>query len=449
MSVSLPMFGTFERNELYKFIRLGLLFSLIIGAYWALGVIKQSIFSQVVGSAMQPYARIVSMIGMVPLLMLYSKLLDYFSYEKVFYILSSFYMIGTIFFSFLQLNCSAASPEFCFSHLLAYLFAVFCDSYTLIIALFWAIVTDSTLADSAKKGFSLIVALGQIGGIVLPFTITQLPVLFELKTNFLSVFLCAIPVAGTMLALHRFLRKTPTALLQSYRGINELELQKEREQPGFFEGLYLVSEHWYLIGIFCVAVVPDILATIFDLHFLLLAEQHYPGVALTSYFGKYGSTVNAVTLLFLLTGINNITRLFGVSIALLIMPLVFAAALCGFVLLDSLNFLFGLMVSIKSINYALSVPAMKQLYIPTTHDTRFKAQAWIGSFSPHASKLSGSLFNMSLSPLQTMLGVVAGRARHVIMGSYFGFVLVIIWTCIAYSLGKTHKQAIEQNKVVC
>ena len=33
------------------------------------------------------------------------------------------------------------------------------------------------------------------------------------------------------------------------------------------------------------------------------------------------------------------------------------------------------MVGSKAINYALNGPALKQLYIPTTTDVRFKAQA--------------------------------------------------------------------------
>lgn len=459
MPISLPMFGVFERNELYKFIRLGTLFSLIVGAYWALGMLKQAIFCNIVGAAWVPYARVVSMLGMICVLMLYTKLLDRYRREKIFYYLSVFYCIGIVVFSVLLLHpallqtngpvaCARDGISLCGEQLFAYAFAFFCDTYVLLIALFWAIVTDITLPEPAKKGFSLIVAIGQLGGIILPIVITQVPMYLGLSTHFVSVLLCVAPILCSMLVLNNFLRKTPSDLLISFKGVNEREVQK-KNAPGFFEGLRLVSSHLYLVGIFCVVVFPDILATIFDMHFNLVAEQNYPGVALAGYFGRYGSAVNAVTLLFLLLGINNITRKLGVGAALILMPVIFAGALFGFVALDSLNFLFGLMVSIKAINYALSVPAIKQLYIPTTEDTRFKAQAWIEAFGPNASKLSGSFFNMLLKPLQMSLGEVAGRARHVLFSSYFGFILVILWIFIAYSLGKTHKRAIEQNKVVC
>lgn len=459
MLISLPMFGVFARDELKKFLRLGTLFSLIIGAYWALGMLKQAIFCNLVGAAWLPYARVVSMIGMVAVLMLYTKLLDRFSRERIFYYLSGFYVIGISIFSLLLLYpgliqttepvaCASDGVTLCGVQVFAYAFAFFCDSYGLLIALFWAIVTDITLPESAKKGFSLIVAVGQLGGIILPIMITQVPLRFGLSTNSLSVLLCALPILCSIFVLKNFLRSTPADLLVSFRGVNEKEVQA-KTSPGFFEGLRLVGSHLYLVGIFCVVVFPDILATIFDMHFNLVAEQNYPGVALAEYFGRYGSAVNAMTLLFLLLGINNITRKLGVGTALILMPLFFTGALLGFVALDSLNFLFGLMVSIKAINYALSVPAIKQLYIPTTHDTRFKAQAWIEAFGPHTSKLSGSVFNMSLRPLQAALGEAAGRMRHVFLSSSFGFALVVIWICIAYGLGRVHKKAIDQNKVVC
>ena len=51
------------------------------------------------------------------------------------------------------------------------------------------------------------------------------------------------------------------------------------------------------------------------------------------------------------------------------------------------------MVASKAINYALNSPSMKQLYIPTTKDVRYKSQAWIESFGSRGSKAAGSGIN--------------------------------------------------------
>jgi len=109
---------------------------------------------------------------------------------------------------------------------------------------------------------------------------------------------------------------------------------------------------------------------------------------LSHYLSIYSSSVNIVSLLCLLLGISNVTRVLGVGVALAAMPIIIALALFCFLTLDSLSFLFALMVGSKAINYALNGPALKQLYIPTTTDVRFKAQAWIETFGARSSKTS-------------------------------------------------------------
>ena len=45
-----------------------------------------------------------------------------------------------------------------------------------------------------------------------------------------------------------------------------------------------------------------------------------------------------------------------------------------------------IMVLSKAVNYALNKPVLKQLYIPTTKETKYKAQAWIEMFGSSGSK---------------------------------------------------------------
>ncbi len=173
------------------------------------------------------------------------------------------------------------------------------------------------------------------------------------------------------------------------------------------------------------------------------------GTHLARYIGAYGSSVNIVALMCLLLGISNITRILGVGAALLLMPVIYALAIIGFVSFDSLNFLFALMVGSKAINYALSGPAVKQLYIPTTPDVRFKSQAWIETFGSRSAKEAGEIFNWTIKPLQARLGAVVGRARHIMYSAYFGFAVVAVWFFVAFYLGKTYKKAIDEKRVVC
>jgi len=456
-SIVRPIFGEFEREEFKKFLRMGVIFSFIIGVYWTIRTLKNAIFITLVSASQLPYAKTASLLFLLPVIMLYTKLLDKYSREKIFYILSTFYGVAALFFgvSFaLTQHLDHATIEGWFSWVLMFIgygFYLFVESYgSLMPALFWAIAADITLPDSAKKGFSLVVAIGQFGGIFGPYFINSLPRRLGFTTNALSIYLAAAAIFVSLLLVRNFFKKTPSALLASYHGSNEEKEEKQQEkEAGFFEGLRLLARHKYLLAMFAVISFPEIISTIFDLHFHSLAAQQYSGVHLAEYLGTYGSAVNMIAFLCLIFGIGNITRVLGIGTSLFLMPLIYGAAIFGFITFNSLNFLFMLMAGSKAINYALNGPAIKQLYIPTTHDVRFKSQAWMETFGSRGAKEVGAVFNMLLGPLQKSLGVAAGRARHAMLGSYFGFSLVVLWIFIALFLGKKYKTAIDNKKVVC
>lgn len=453
-----PIFGQFEREEFIKFLRMGTIFAFIIGSYWTLRPLKKAIFCTLVGASDTPIAKMSSLFFLIPILMIYTKMIDRYKREKTFYVISGIYGVLAVIFTFL-LAYVPTSHESCrlaiggwdisAATLLGYAFYMFVETYgSMIPALFWSIAADTTTPDSAKKGFSFIVAIGQFGGIIGPYFIASLPRRLGLQTSALSLFICAITIGISMYFLYRFFTKTPAHLLTSFHGENEKK-EEAHQEPGFFEGLKLLISHKYLLGIFAVVAFPEIITAIFDQHFDTLASAQYTGTHLTEYLGIYASAVNIIALTFLLCGIGNITRIFGLGISLVLMPILYAGAVLGFITLNSLTFLFALMASSKAINYALNGPAIKQLYIPTTHDVRLKAQAWIESFGSRGSKLSGGGINLGLKPLQQKLGAVAGRAQHAMYASYLMFGLIFFWFFIALFLGKKHKEAIAEKKMVC
>ncbi|MBY0109856.1 MAG: hypothetical protein K2X90_01980 [Candidatus Babeliaceae bacterium] len=482
-----PIFGEFEKEEFKKFLRMGVIFALIIGSYWTLRVLKDSVFINLVSKHDIPWAKTASLILLFPLVMFYTKLMDRYSREKMFYILSTIYAGGALLFGLLlcKFQADAATiatytgAEYYLTKVLGYVIYIFVESYgSLVVALFWAFASDTTDSNSAKKGFYLVTAIGQFGGIIGPMFIT--PIAQTLKqfenaanipnllnpfsaylvsfaqfvpsylktTSAISFFVCALSISLVGILIRNFLKVTPKNLLASFHGKNEANIEKEQE-PGFLEGLKLLLSHKYLMGIFAAIASYEIIVTIFDFNFKVLASTHYTGRALDAYLGQYGSYVNIISLICLLLGVSNITRLLGVGVALVMMPIIVAAAITGFITFDSLPFLFWLMVGSKAINYALNGPAMKQLYIPTTHDVRFKSQAWIEVFGSRGSKEVGSIFNMSLKPLQGAFGEIAGKAHYILMASVLGYGLVAIWFFVALYLGKTYKNAIDEKRVVC
>ncbi len=450
-------FGDFEREEFKKFLRLGLIFALIIGVYWTLRPLKDAVFIQLVDRLHLPYAKTVSVLALLPFVMFYTKLLERTSREKMLVILPAFYGITVLCFAALMSWAQAPAEEiaarsflpYVATKVLGYVWYLFVESFgSLVVALFWAFSADTTEPSSAKRGFPLVVALGQMGGIISPYSIGGLPHRLGLKTDALSMVFLGVLILLIIPLIHYFLRATPKTLLTSFHGKNEQQIEQEQE-PGFLEGLRLMLKHRYLIGIFAANFIYEVVVTIFDFNFKIAAGAQYTGVALSHYLSLYGSSVNIVSLLCLLLGISNITRFLGVGVALAAMPIIVGCALFGFLTMNSLAFLFGLMVGSKAINYALNGPALKQLYIPTTPDVRFKAQAWIETFGSRASKEAGSIFNMLLTPLQTAFGAFLGRSYYLMLSGVLGFPLLALWLIVAIFLGKTFRRAIENKQVIC
>lgn len=438
-----PIFGTFEREELKKFLRMGVTFALIIGSYWTMRVLKKVLFLKLIGPGPVRWAKLVSIVVLFPALIIYTKLIEKYPAKKVFSILAVGYGImlatfGTLFY-FYQLPEAILAQQVGMAKLgtnvLGFSWYVFVESFgSLVVALFWAIAASITSPDSAKKGFSLIYAIGQVGGILMPYGISQLPTLFNIETDWIQVASLSIFVFALIFTMKWFFSATPKELLtHAYHATDEKKVEAEQE-PGFFEGLRILISSNYLLGIFFVISFFEVIVTVFDWNFDVIAHASLHGQALSQYLAAYGSYVNAATLVCLLLGVSNITRYLGVPVALALVPLAIGGAITGFLTYGTLAFFFWLMVGSKALGYALQGPALKQLYIPLSHDARFKSQAWIETFGSRLSKASGEGLNLLLTP------IAAGM---------MGYGIVAIWLFIALFLGKTYNKAIKDNKLVC
>ncbi|MCX5925112.1 MAG: hypothetical protein NT124_02345 [Candidatus Dependentiae bacterium] len=451
-----PVFGSFEHEECKKFLRMGLLFSFILAAVWTLGTLKNSMLGILVGMHFLPLARIASIVVLIPIVMAYTRILDYYSREKAFYVISFFYGVMTLVFAALLAHESIGEASEAViaartgmalygTRMLAFLWYIFVESYlTVIVALFWAIASDTTLPDSAQRGFSVVVALGQVGAIIGPKYITQLPYMLGFQTGAFAVAISSVLIFASICALKYLLAATPKELLVSFHGKNEAAIEKEQE-PGLLEGLWLLLQHRYLLGIFSVGFFYEFIITVFDFCFQSVAKAHYSGHAYHAYMGNYGSWVNGIALICLLLGASNITRYLGVTVALCMMPLIVGGGIFCFTSYGHLEFLFWLMVGSKAINYALNSPALKLLYIPTSHDVRFKAQAWIEAFGSRSSRGSCAALTFLYGSLQRFFGASASMA----IITYSGYGLVAVWFFIALFLGKTFKKAVDEKRVEC
>ena len=437
-----------SKDERKKFSILSVLFGLTIGAYWLFRPLKDGVFLTMFGTDYQPKAKILSMFVVIPLVMIYERLVSSYKRHQVLYGLSIFYAIGAaIFAAFIMhpemgMQNTVASAD----RYLGWTFYLFVESFgSIMVMLFWSFVADTTTPDSAKRGYPLIVLGAQIGGIAGPL-MGQMVMPEEggaeaVNGSGIATIICVVALCLIPLIVYYFMHNVSKEQMQGFHADEKKAPLEGKPKPGFMEGLKLLVTRPYLLGIFVVVSFYEIIVTFLDFQFKTLAKGSYTGDALTGYLFKYAIWTNAVAFLCIMFGAGKIGNKLGLAKTLLLLPVLIAVAVVTLNLHPLLNVAFMIMVFSKGVNYALNQPAKEQLYIPTTKDSKYRAKAWIDAFGSRFSKGLGSVVNDSKAALGTELFPL------VILVTSFG--LIGVWVFAAMFLGKTHAQAIKENRTVC
>ncbi|PKN03763.1 hypothetical protein CVU75_00635 [Candidatus Dependentiae bacterium HGW-Dependentiae-1] len=449
--IASALWGKFEnREEVIKFISLGFIFMLIIGTYWAFRPLKDSIFNAIVGlKDWQPLAKGLSLVISFPLLFVYAKLIDRFPRHKVFYIITIFYGCLGIFFTWAFMNPeiglanTVASP----TRFIGWAWYLYVESFgSLIVALFWAIASDITMPDVAKRGFPLIVLVGQMGNIVGPYYLRAKRLGFVNSAPVVGI--CAGFIFAMTALMWLFMRLMPKSQLTGYHSGEE----ESMEEPTFFEGLKLLVTRGYLMAIFFIVAVYEVIITIVDYLFKTtyttqMVEQGVPKHLAEAMFGEYLADyavwVGIIAFGSVLFGINNIQRRMGMTTSLIAMPLLTA----GLVLTVWYNpsdvyILSWVMVIAKAVNYALNGPTIKQLYIPTTKEAKYKAQSWIEMFGSRSAKGVGAYINTFRTKLGSV-GAFLNFSTMISLALVGGWLLVVIYAATMFT------KAVKEKRVVC
>ena len=452
------IWGKFDdRNELKKFAKLAAVFFCVICVYWGLRPLKDSIFTSVIGIDYQPLAKMLSPFIIMPLVILYSKLIDMFPRNKVFYVLLSIYGVAALIFSLIftvwfDLTTVIASPY----NFLGWAWYVYVESFgSLVVALFWGFTTDITVPTAAKRGFPLIYLFGQFGNVMGPLVMRAER--FGFASNAPVIALLAILMFVTGFLMWVFVSTTPASQLKGYEAKKGKKEEKKGKEAGFLDGLKLLFSHGYLIAITGIIMFYEIVVTILDFFFKAAAAEHFRRTvpaeifekSFGAYLGDYGVWTGIVATLCVLFGINNIHRKLGTAVSLVLLPTLVGVAVLVLRLSPTLQAAFWIMVFSKAVNYALNQPTIKQLYIPTTKDTKYKAQAWIEMFGSRGSKALGSTINLFRGFLKSRMGAQAGVALFVTLSTGVSFGLIAVWFLAAIYAAKQYNKAIAEDRVVC
>ena len=427
------LWGDLSRDEYKKFGLLSLTFLFIIGTYWLMRPLKDSLFGSIVGIEWQPRAKMLSFLCIIPLIMIYSKLVDWFDKQRLFYVVTIFYSMFFLLIAFILMNPAiglentVASPK----RILGWVIYVGIESFgSLVVALFWSFVASTTEASSAKKGYALIISGAQLGSIMGPTLGRFAPVIGTAPLMF--AVSCGILIAPLMLKL--FMVVIPEHLRTTHYA------QEKPKSTGPLEGIKLLATRPYLLGIFGIATLYEVVGTIMDYQMKVLAfKQYLTPDSRTAFLSLFGQSANVLALAFALLGTSYFMRKFGLTFCLVMFPVTVGLVVSYVYISPGLWVVFGAMIAVKGLSYALNNPSKEVMYIPTTKDIKFKAKSWIDAFGGRGAKATGSAVTDFFK---------GAPASLMLYGTLISLGIVGLWIFVAFAVGGAFNKLQREDRIV-
>ncbi|HEV2601312.1 MAG TPA: Npt1/Npt2 family nucleotide transporter [Candidatus Babeliales bacterium] len=459
-----PMINYFfpdvKKEETRMFGLLAITGFFVIGTYWLLRLLKNTIFYTVAfpvelgwpaqqGTAFQPLAKVISPFVVLAVVLIYSKLIDMFKKHQLFYIICFFYgtlfaIIGSIIaikdvYGAQVLGREVLAITGWFSY-----FAV--ESFgSLLPALFWSFTNSISTTDAAKRGFPLIVTfmqIGAIGGSAL--------LLVTEHVGSLSPFVCAaslltFAVAGMM---HYFMSTIPASQMVGNPTAAATEKKKEGFFEGFYSGILLLVTRPYLLSVFVVSTFYEIASQIIDFQMHAQANRIYTATEFSWFEGVFGVLSNGLSFMIALLGTSYIVKRFGIRVSLMIYPVLFAITIAALLLFflygapTTAQLLWATLASfmiIKSVGYAVNNPLKEMMYIPTSKDAKFKSKGWTDMFGGRIAKGTGGYINGWFKHDPAML---------MVYGTFISFGIIGVWMAAALYLGRKNQKLIASGEII-
>ena len=451
-----------SKDEIKRFGLLSAIFTLIIGTYWILRLLKNTIFLKVAfpeclgwpvqqGCLFQPIAKTLSPFVVLALVLVYSKLVDLVKKHQLFYILCSFYALLFASFASVMFVKEVYGAEYLGKIPLAimgWLSYFVIESFgSLVVALFWSFTNSITDSDAAKRGFPFILAVAQMSAITGSSTLYFSGYIGSLWPLLL---LASILVAAIIPLVHYFITHIPASQLIGNVAAAETEKKKEGFLEGFISGLTLLFSRSYLLGVLVISTIYEVVIQVVEYQVFVYASMspaYQSDLAFAQFQSIYGMSTNTLSFLVALLGTSYIIKRFGTRISLLIFPTITCVTLLGLVLYfltgpsveHLLWVIFGGMITIKGIGYAINNPTKEIMYIPTSKDAKFKSKSWIDTFGGRFAKAGGArisnAFKYSMSDLM-------------IYGSMISFGLIGFWFLAALFVGTKNKKLLEEGEII-
>ncbi len=384
---------------------LSLCLFVIIGGFWLLDSLKDTVLEKSIGMEYQPQAKMLSVLLTLVLVVQYNRIVDLVWKPALFYVVGGCYtgvftVLGLVLFLTEKADDidgggsmpSSSTATIFVSHppaIVGWLSYVAIESYiSVTMGLFWAYVNTSVDLEEAKACYGIIIAGAQIGAILgsttatfasaesvrHPLRVSTLYLIGGLTPALMSCIIWRFERAFTTNSLHEgevaangMRQRQLSALQAAAAGMGTVK--------SFTSGFRLMTSHRYLPLLMGVSCLYEVVLTVLDYEMKVLAVNKYRnGVSLSPHregefaalMGHFGQTTNFLSLAMSFLGTSLIVRSLGLPLAISIFPCLLILGVLISTALPSLPTLFITVSVLKSLTYSLGEPCKEMLYMVTS-----------------------------------------------------------------------------------
>jgi len=411
------LFVDVKRNELEPAFLFFLFWFSIIVVFQVLKPLKKGLFVENLGAYVELYAKLanigVAILAVVVFTFLYNKL----GSRRLVETLCGAFILALLGFSAVL----TANPPSVFINWTFYLFG---DAWSTIwVTTFWAYLNEMTHTEQSKRLYGLIGGGGVIGGLVGGAVVWQLVQPLGSSTLLAG---CAFVtgVIGLLIWRTETLAARPGASI-GRRHSAQLQVSSEGEKTNAaVEGAKLVIASKYLSAIVLIVFLYELVSQTLDYQYSIAAESLEGAGATQAFFGQVTTIIGAISVVTQLFLVSFVIRKFGLTTALLVLPIAIALASGIYVAAPVLWAAALLTISDNAFSYSINQTARETLFMPTSADVKYKARAFANMFVQRFGK--GIAILMAL-----LLAVIPIRFLSVLV-----LAVVVIWAGFAVYAGR-------------
>ena len=424
-----------RRSELPLALLMFSYFFLVITSFWVLKPIKKWLFIgfydqsgfnlltwHMTAAQAELLAKVLNMLVAFLAVTVFSLLSRKFRRQQLTFIFTAFFMLCYVLYANIIDNPGGWT---------IWTFYLFGDLFsTLMVATFFAFLNDSVTPDAAKRLYGLVglggVAGGAFGTSFVRLQIEHVSISAWLWICFgiaLAILLIAFS-AGRMVAGRI---STGEIILK-----DEQEPKKRGGNPAL-EGARLVFRSKYLLAIVGIVGLYEIVSTILDFQFTSTIAHYLEGPAIGRQFSTIYTITNWVSVFVQLFLTSFIMTRFGLTTALMVLPIAALIGSMGFMAAPILWVGSFLNTVDNGFSYSINQSAKETLYVPATRDEKYKAKAFIDMFVQRFAKALAVGMSLAVTTVFTQFSTIRWL-------SLFTIIVMIIWISAVRYAGRQFRK---------